>query len=82
MADGNSIKDWIKAGEIAKKHGREPFFGVGVQAGVDDGSFFVVIFNKADDVGLKGGLSATRTDIDKLRKLGVTITDKGGWLDE
>lgn len=80
MANGNTIENWIESAKIMKKHGREPFFGVGIQAGVDDGSFFVVIFNKMDNVGMKGALSATKADIDKLRELGVTITDKGGWL--
>lgn len=81
MSDGNSVKDWIKSAELAKKFGRVPFFGVGVQTGVDDGSFLVVIFDKASKRGIKGGMPATRSDIDKLKEFGITVMDKGGWLD-
>lgn len=82
MEKGESIKDWIKAGEIAKKFKREAFFGIGIQAGVDNGSFFVVVFNKSDNTAIKGGLKATKKDIDTLKELGITITDKGGWLEK
>ena len=81
MTDGNSIKDWIKAGEIAKEHNMKPFWGVFVQAGVDDGSVFAVIFHMDTKQPVKGGLPATHDDIEKLRNLGITIDDSEGWLE-
>lgn len=80
MEKGSSIKDWIKAGEIAKKFKRKTFFGVGIQTKADDGSYIVVIFVKTTKAGIKGGLRATQKDIDKLKELGVPVTDKGNWL--
>lgn len=77
MTDGNHIQDWVKAAEISKKHGREPFFGVFIQAYVDDGTYLTVVFNKADDTAMKGGIPATKGQIDKLKELGVTIKDGG-----
>ena len=80
MSEGNSIKDWIKVAKLAKEAKREHFFGVFIQAGVDDGSFFVVVFNKMDKVPIKGGIPATRKEIETLRELGITIDDKEDWL--
>jgi len=73
MTKGNTIADWIKAGEKAKEFGRTPFFGVFVQAESDDGNVFSVVFDKNTDTPLQGGLITTQQDIETLEALGVEV---------
>jgi hypothetical protein len=68
-----NIKSWIVAAELAKAHGRTPFFGAAVQAIVDDGSFFVVIFNVSDKSAIVGGITAKGKDLARLSQLGVEV---------
>lgn len=78
MAEGNNIKDWIGAAEIAKEHGKEIFFGAFVQAKIPlkDEKSFVVIFDKATDHALVGGLAATEDQLRELKELGVEVKEE------
>jgi len=69
MSNGETIKDWIKAGETSLKHRFDPFFRVAVQARVDDGSAFCVVLHNGTKEAIKGGLKATRTDLERLVQL-------------
>ena len=75
MGEGKTIENWIEAAELAKKHNRDTFFGVAVQVPVDDGSFFVVVFDKNSNTSLVGGIPAKKEDLDRLKELGVTVED-------
>ena len=69
MTDGKAIKDWIEAGKIAEEFGREPFFGIAVQALIDDGGAFCVVFDKNSQAPIKGGLKASKKELAKLKEM-------------
>lgn len=68
-----NIKNWIEAAKLAKEYNRQTSFGVAVQAEVDDGSFFVIVFDKNTKHPYAGGISAREKDLKALEDLGVLV---------
>ena len=76
MTDGNSIADWIKVARIAEEYNKTPFFGVAIQAPIDNGNFFCVVFDTGSQQPIKGGLEATPKQLQTLRGAGVEVKEE------
>lgn len=68
-----NIKNWVEVAKLAKKYNRPTSFGVAVQAEVNDGSFFVVVFDKSTKHPYAGGISAKEGDLKALEELKVLV---------
>lgn len=71
MANGDKIEDWIKSKQIADEFNQTPFFGASIQTMCDDGSGFVVIYDRNSKLSIKGGLVATKKQLDQLKEMGL-----------